>query len=99
MMRLPERIALWTIVLSALAAAGWPTAGAAEPKVIKRPVTFDVMNVNRSTLPCPSDGAPYEVNGHLIGPAAKFGGSASDRRCSPCFVAGRSPPLESMTGA
>jgi pimeloyl-ACP methyl ester carboxylesterase len=55
-------------------------AGATTVKVIKRPVTFDVRNVNGSSLPCPSDGDPYEVNGHLIGPAAKVEGSASGRR-------------------
>lgn len=80
MARLPERIALWTIVLSALAAGAWPATGTAERKVIKRPVTFDVLNANGSNLACPSDGAPYEVNGHLIGPAAKVEGSPSGRR-------------------
>lgn len=41
------------------------------PSVVKRAVTFRVENVNRSILPCPSDGARYEIKGHLIGPAAK----------------------------
>jgi pimeloyl-ACP methyl ester carboxylesterase len=80
MTRVTKRIALWAIVLSALAVAGWTTAGTAGAKVIKRPVTFDVRNVNGSRLACPSDGDPYEVNGHLIGPAAKVEGRASGRR-------------------
>jgi pimeloyl-ACP methyl ester carboxylesterase len=80
MTRLPGRIALSTFALSALLAVG-PAAGAATTaKVIKRPITFDVRNVNGSRLPCPSDGDPYELNGHMIGPAAKVEGSAPGRR-------------------
>jgi pimeloyl-ACP methyl ester carboxylesterase len=53
-------------------------ASAAGSKVIKRPVTFEVRNVNGSILPCSSDGAAYEVKGHLIGPVSKLGPSSPD---------------------
>jgi pimeloyl-ACP methyl ester carboxylesterase len=52
------------------------------PGVVKRPVTFQVKNVNRSILPCPSDGAAYEVKGHLIGPASEIGKGVSGGRRS-----------------
>jgi pimeloyl-ACP methyl ester carboxylesterase len=48
-------------------------------KVVSRPITFQVRNVNGSILPCPSDGAAYEVRGHLIGPASEVGPGASAR--------------------
>jgi pimeloyl-ACP methyl ester carboxylesterase len=37
-------------------------------KVVRRAVTFQVRNVDRSALPCTSDGAAYEVKGHLVEP-------------------------------
>jgi pimeloyl-ACP methyl ester carboxylesterase len=65
----------------ALAMLGAPgAAGAAGTKVVKRAVTFRVTNVNRSLLACPSDGAAYDVKGHLIGPATKVGAGASGGR-------------------
>jgi pimeloyl-ACP methyl ester carboxylesterase len=45
--------------------------------VVKRPVTFQVRNIDRSTFACPSDGAAYEVKGHLVGPAADVGPAAT----------------------
>jgi pimeloyl-ACP methyl ester carboxylesterase len=47
------------------------------PKVVRRALAFDVTNVNRSTLPCASDGAPYQVKGHLVGPGSKIGSGAA----------------------
>jgi pimeloyl-ACP methyl ester carboxylesterase len=47
------------------------TATAKRVKVVSYPVTFSVTNVNRSavtSVPCPVDGQPYEVRGHLTGP-------------------------------
>lgn len=32
------------------------------------PVSFTVRNVNRSRLPCATDGARYTIRGHLVGP-------------------------------
>ena len=53
------------------------SATAPSPNVVKRPITFQVRNVNRSALACASDGAAYEVRGHLVGPAPKVGPGAS----------------------
>jgi pimeloyl-ACP methyl ester carboxylesterase len=73
-------------ILSILLALAGPLVGAsvtnaASPpgsvKVFKRPISFQVRNVNRSTLACPSDGAAYEVKGYLIGPASEVGPGAS----------------------
>jgi pimeloyl-ACP methyl ester carboxylesterase len=73
-------------ILSTLIAVGAAMAGPAShasaatpstPSAVKRPVTFQVRNVNRSALACPSDGAAYEVKGHLIGPASEVGPGAS----------------------
>jgi pimeloyl-ACP methyl ester carboxylesterase len=88
-----NRITARTLVLATLlafasACAGATATGAAThsgegsksqspPKVVRRAVTFEVMNVNRSALPCASDGASYEVKGHLIGPATKVGPGAT----------------------
>jgi pimeloyl-ACP methyl ester carboxylesterase len=62
------------------AAAG--VGGGEGSKVVKRAVTFQVRNINRSALSCPSDGAAYEVEGHLIGPASDVGPGASGGRGS-----------------
>ena len=85
------RITIGSTVLalacSALAAASVASAAAPgparprTPAVTTLPVTFQVVNVNRSALACASDGTRYEVRGHLVGPAAKLrpgapGGSA-----------------------
>jgi pimeloyl-ACP methyl ester carboxylesterase len=80
-MRITTRILIVSILL-----VGWSSAGASvttaasprgTPKVLERPVTFLVKNVNRSILPCPSDEAAYEVRGHLIGPPSEVGPAAS----------------------
>jgi pimeloyl-ACP methyl ester carboxylesterase len=71
----------FTLILLALAVP-LADASAASPRgganvVVKRPITFQIKNVNRSTLACPTDGAAYEVNGQLVGPASKLGPGAS----------------------
>jgi pimeloyl-ACP methyl ester carboxylesterase len=66
----------WVAPTAAVAA----TAGGT--KVVNRPITFQVKNVNRSALACPSDGAAYEVKGHLIGRASEVGPGASGGRHS-----------------
>lgn len=43
-------------------------ASEARTAVIRMPVTFRVTNVNRSDLPCPSDGRSYTVAGRVIAP-------------------------------
>jgi hypothetical protein len=55
-----------------------PTSPAAA-EVLDLPVRFAVRNVNRSALPCSSDGAAYVIGGHVVGPRAVLaaGGPAS----------------------
>lgn len=48
-------------------------AGAAVP-VASQSVTFQVVNTNTSGVSCVSDGAPYTVHGHLVGPRARLAG-------------------------
>jgi pimeloyl-ACP methyl ester carboxylesterase len=76
---LTARRSILTMLL-VCATAGAP--GVAGAKVVDRPVTFAVQNVNRSALACSSDGAAYEVRGHLIGPASQVGRGASAGRHS-----------------
>jgi pimeloyl-ACP methyl ester carboxylesterase len=73
---------LRVLILSAAFALGLATAPAAVAKVVRLPVSFDIKNVNGSVLPCPSDGAAYEVKGHLIGPASKLAPAAAGRHGS-----------------
>jgi pimeloyl-ACP methyl ester carboxylesterase len=87
MTRLSKRISVRMFVLSTLLAVGGAmveeasVAGAAtHSNIVKRPVTFQIRNVNGSILSCPTDRAAYEVKGHLTGPASKVGPSASGER-------------------
>jgi pimeloyl-ACP methyl ester carboxylesterase len=66
-----RRIAFAALACTLLgaASAAWPAASGA--RVVKRPITFEVRNSNRSVLACPSDRAAYVVKGHLIGPGAE----------------------------
>lgn len=45
-------------------------ATAATQKVASVPVSFEVVNKNRTALPCQEDGKKYTVVGHVTGPAA-----------------------------
>jgi pimeloyl-ACP methyl ester carboxylesterase len=49
-------------------------------KVVSRTVTFAVQNVNRSKLPCTTDGAPYQIKGHIVGPRSALGKSSRRRK-------------------
>ena len=49
-----------------------PVTGTVAPGVIERQVAFTVTNTNTSGIPCPSDGATYEVRGLLAGPTSAF---------------------------
>jgi pimeloyl-ACP methyl ester carboxylesterase len=73
------RLLTLTVLLACVFA---PAPGVASGKAVDRQVTFDVQNVNRSALACASDGAAYEVKGHLIGPASEVGAGASGGRHS-----------------
>jgi pimeloyl-ACP methyl ester carboxylesterase len=73
----------------ALTAAILTAPGEAGAVVVKRAVSFQVRNVNRSSLPCPSDGAPYVVRGHLVGPASKVGpGATAGHRAATLYLHG-----------
>jgi pimeloyl-ACP methyl ester carboxylesterase len=76
------RNALRILTLSILIVSIAPPGACVAAKVVKRPVTFAVTNVNRSILPCASDGGEYEVKGHLIGPASEVGPAAGTGRRS-----------------
>jgi pimeloyl-ACP methyl ester carboxylesterase len=71
------------LLLATLSMLAAVTPASATPQsergIAKEAVTFHVRNVNGSILACPSDGAPYEVKGHLIGPASKIGPSSPDK--------------------
>jgi pimeloyl-ACP methyl ester carboxylesterase len=64
-------------------------AASSPPKVVKRPITFQVRNVDRSALGCSSDGATYEVKGHLVGPDSKIGtGASGEHRSATLYLHG-----------
>ncbi len=50
------------------------TGAAATERVVSIPISFDVVNQNRSAVNCPSDGGAYTVSGHLTGPASALRG-------------------------
>jgi pimeloyl-ACP methyl ester carboxylesterase len=50
---------------------------AAPTAVVDLSVSFSVRNLNRSGVPCASDGAAYTVRGHLVLPAGSAGGPSS----------------------
>jgi pimeloyl-ACP methyl ester carboxylesterase len=52
------------VAATALVAVSVPSAVTA--RVITRSVSFDVRNINRSKVPCLSDGREYTIKGHLI---------------------------------
>jgi pimeloyl-ACP methyl ester carboxylesterase len=84
MTRSPRQIGFRGLILSTLTAcamlgvASVATAASSPSKVVKRAITFQVRNVDRSALVCPSDGAAYDVKGHLVGPESHVGAGASD---------------------
>ena len=60
------------------------TAGAAKAKkkikTASVPVTFTVKNTDTSQFACPSDGATYQVKGHLTGPASALAASSKKKK-------------------
>jgi pimeloyl-ACP methyl ester carboxylesterase len=63
-----------------------PPAGRA---VVSRAVTFAVRNTNSSALPCTSDGASYEVKGHLVAPRSALSTSKTRKRGVTLYLHGR----------
>lgn len=64
------------LALGAPAAASATTGDASATDVVDVPVRFAVENVNRSRVPCPTDGGSYEIAGRLVGPASVLEGGA-----------------------
>lgn len=58
----------------------------AQDVIVDHAVTFTVSNVNRSGVPCDSDGKTYTVRGHLVGPST--GLSRPDRRSVTVYLHG-----------
>ena len=65
--RRPTTIAAVSMTLLLIAALGPGSARAATPSSV--PVSFTVSNVNRSGVPCLTDGRKYTVTGRLVTPA------------------------------
>jgi pimeloyl-ACP methyl ester carboxylesterase len=57
-----------------------PQASARSRSTDSKAVTFSVQNVNRSKLACGTDGATYQVKGHLVGPRSAIGSSSRRRK-------------------
>jgi pimeloyl-ACP methyl ester carboxylesterase len=55
-------------------------AQAATRKISALPVTFDVRNVNTSKLACATDGASYQIKGHIVGPRSALAGASARKR-------------------
>lgn len=73
------RRASFLILGVALAIAALPaTAPAKSVKVASLPVTFTVQNVNTTQLGCSTDGATYQIKGHLTGPQSAVKSSKAE---------------------
>src|SRR5688572_16349166 len=68
--------------------AGAAPRAAAETAVKEIAVAFDVVNTNRSAVPCLSDGSRHVVTGHLVGPSSELTGSADDDRVLTVLLTG-----------
>jgi pimeloyl-ACP methyl ester carboxylesterase len=58
------------------------TAAAKSVKTTSLPVTFTVQNVNQTKLACGTDGATYQIKGHLTGPQTVVKSSSSQTSAS-----------------
>jgi pimeloyl-ACP methyl ester carboxylesterase len=61
----------------AFTGAAVPAASARSHKTVSRAVTFSVQNTNRSKLSCTTDGATYQIKGHLVGPRSALASSSA----------------------
>jgi pimeloyl-ACP methyl ester carboxylesterase len=61
-------------------------ASARTRKISAEPVTFSVQNVNRSKLTCTTDGASYQIKGHLVGPRSVLATSSRKRKRKPAVT-------------
>src|SRR3954453_10680274 len=70
------------VVLCLLLVAA-PAAGAKAKKKVKAAsvsVTFTVKNTNTSQFACASDGATYQVKGHISGPASALASASKKKK-------------------
>jgi len=56
------------------------TAEAKTVKTASVPVTFTVKNTDTSQFPCASDGATYQIKGHITGPASALATAAKKKK-------------------
>jgi pimeloyl-ACP methyl ester carboxylesterase len=63
----------WLIAIAASVLTLGPLASEATAEVVKRSVSFEVENVNRSHVACRSDGSTYTVSGTLVAARAALG--------------------------
>jgi pimeloyl-ACP methyl ester carboxylesterase len=77
-----RRALLLAVVCCAAVAAIPSLAQAKSVKTASLPVTFTVQNANTTQLACSTDGATYQIKGHLTGPqsALKSSSAKSSRR-------------------
>ncbi|MEV0338217.1 alpha/beta hydrolase [Nocardia sp. NPDC050713] len=66
------------MLLGVVAAAGTPVSAAPASGIVDREVVFSVRNTNTSGVPCGTDGATYDVRGHLTGPLDKLAGASAE---------------------
>src|SRR5215208_4061224 len=55
-----------------------PATSDAQP-IVQHDVTFQVLNINRSTVQCATDGNAYELKGRLVGPESALAPDARSR--------------------
>jgi pimeloyl-ACP methyl ester carboxylesterase len=83
-----RRMLVLAFAASMVGAAIPELAGARARKVSSFPVTFSVQNVNRSLVACGTDGARYEIKGHVTGPRSALTGSAGRKRAVTLYLHG-----------
>lgn len=74
------RRSLSLVLVFAFSIGAPATVSARTQKVVSQPVTFSVQNVDRSKLACGTDGATYQIKGHLTGPRAALARSSRRAR-------------------
>jgi pimeloyl-ACP methyl ester carboxylesterase len=71
------RRALFSVLVLLALAALPATATAKSVQTVSLPVTFTVQNVNTTQLACATDGATYQIKGHITGPQAALKASSA----------------------
>lgn len=79
------------VPISALAALMQLAPGGAEVSVVELPISFEIVNQNRSVTAqlCQGDGKTYTVRGSLVGPAGVEAGRIGS---VPCITPGVETP-------